>query len=157
MEIKVFTLIITYCFHFLTYPYWCSFDLTPGFGSRWIGLWPQRCGDQSYARIWINASLIMIMKVAICSPIHGELAVLRSEWRGSCQHLTTRFSCTDVRAYIDTPQDGAKVSLKLVLLLEERSVIAKLCILWYQLCLFATCWPPPQIALYPSSVPKCCC
>ena len=26
------------------------------------------CGDRSYARIWINAGLIMIMKVAICSP-----------------------------------------------------------------------------------------
>ena len=32
------------------------------------------CGDRSYARIWINAGLIMIMKVAICSPSHGELA-----------------------------------------------------------------------------------
>ena len=44
---------------------WMGLDLGPELGG---------CGDRSYARIWINAGLIMIMKVAICSPSHGELA-----------------------------------------------------------------------------------
>ena len=42
---------------------WMGLDLGPELGG---------CGDRSYARIWINAGLIMIMKVAICSPATGS-------------------------------------------------------------------------------------